>query len=103
MATLKHLPRQLGQADVDRLRREFADRLNLLIGDDKNERNLENFAKKTGISVRQLSQWRNQRHLNWPNVKNLIALSNGAGVSIDWLVVGKELYPEVRRKAGGER
>src|SRR5690349_16451247 len=79
---------RLSQEDVDHIRRQFAARLHQLIGDEVNEKNLENFSRKTGISMRQLSQWRNPRHLNWPSVKNLIAIAQGAGVSLDWLLTG---------------
>jgi transcriptional regulator with XRE-family HTH domain len=79
----------LSQQEVDRLRHEFAARLDALIGEEEDPKKLETFSRQTGISLRQLSQWRNSRHLNWPSVKNLIALSKGAGVTIDWLVLGK--------------
>jgi transcriptional regulator with XRE-family HTH domain len=79
----------LSQEEMDRLRREFARRLDSLIGDAQNEKNLENFARKTGISMRQLSQWRSPRHVNWPNAANLIRISRGASVSIDWLLTGR--------------
>lgn len=79
----------LSQQEVDRLRHEFAERLRSLIGDEKDEKNLEKFSMATGVSLRQLSQWQSERHLNWPSVKNLVALSKGAGVTIDWLVLGK--------------
>ena len=92
-------PKFLDQSDIDRLRREFANRLHLLIGDEQNKKNLENFSRKTGVSLRQLSQWQSHRHLNWPNAKNLIAISRGAGVSIDWLLLGHERVVEMKRKA----
>jgi transcriptional regulator with XRE-family HTH domain len=79
----------LSQQEVDRLRHEFAARLDALIGEQEDPKKLEIFSRQTGVSLRQLSQWRNPRHLNWPSVKNLVALSKGAGVTIDWLVLGK--------------
>jgi len=87
----------LSQAEVDEIRREFASRLHGLIGDEQNEKNLENFSRKTGISMRQLSQWKNPRHLNWPSVKNLIQISETAGVSLDWLLKGDKPKKDVKR------
>jgi transcriptional regulator with XRE-family HTH domain len=79
----------LSQKEVDQLRREFAERLNSLISEEENEKKLETFSRKTGLPMRMLSQWRQARHVNWPSTPNLIALSKGAGVTIDWLVLGK--------------
>ena len=81
-------PPMLTQEEVDAIRKEFADRLDSLIGNAEREQNLEKFSRKTGISIRQLSQWRNPRHLNWPSVKNLLQIADGAGVSLDWLLRG---------------
>jgi len=80
----------LTQEEVDQLRQDFADRMYGLIGDLEKTQNLINFSKKTGISLRQLSQWKNQRHLNWPHVKNLMRIALGAEVSVDWLLFGDD-------------
>lgn len=84
------------QEEVDRLRRQFAERVRELIGNERGRQNLEILSRKTGISARQLSQWQNSRHLNWPSIKNLIALSRGTDVSLDWLILGEE--PPTKRK-----
>jgi hypothetical protein len=55
--------------DLEQLRRDFAERINRLIGDEKNSKNLEKFVKLTGVAARQLSQWRNQKHVNWPSAQ----------------------------------
>lgn len=80
----------LTQSDMDHMRRNFSNRLRTLIGDTVNEKNLENFSKKTGVPTRILSQLQNTRHINWPSVKNLVKISLGAGVSIDWLLFGED-------------
>ena len=86
------------QDDLDKLRGDFADRLNMLIGDSEKEKNLENFSRKSGIPLRMLSQWRNKRHLNWPNIGNLIRIAKAANVSIDWLLLGPSAVS--KRKTG---
>lgn len=75
---------------VDKLRHEFAERVRSLIGDVKDERKLEHFSAKTGIGIRQLSEWQNKRRYNWPSVKNLIKIALVSDVSIDWLLLGKK-------------
>ena len=84
------MERGLTQEEVDDLRRKFAVRMRNLIGvgQDPKVSALEEFSRATGISMRQLSQWANERHLSWPSVKNLIQISEAAGVSLDWLLKG---------------
>jgi len=84
------LQKPLTQDDVDQLRQDFARRMKQLIGVEKDVKNLENFSRKCGIALRQLSEWSSKRHLNWPSVPNLIRISRAAGVSIDWLLTGKD-------------
>jgi len=61
--------------DIDFLRLEFAKRLRVLIGNEDRTKNLENFSDKSGISLRQLSQWQNPRHINWPSVPTVIQIN----------------------------
>jgi len=88
----------LTQNDMDHMRRDFANRLHSLIGDTVNEKNLENFSKRTGVPMRILSQLRNTRHINWPSVKNLVKICTGAGVSIDWLIFGENGKTKIKGK-----
>jgi len=74
--------------DLDRLRREFSQRLNVLIEEDPAVKKLENFVKKSGVSSRQLSQWRNPKYPNWPNIESLLRICLGADVSPVWLLLG---------------
>ena len=90
--------------DLDALRKEFAQRINALIGDEKNKKNLENFSKLTGVSLRQLSQWRNEKQINWPSTKTIIQMCCRAHLSPTWLLFGyppQALAPEGHRAAGG--
>lgn len=79
--------RSIGQDELDKKRREFADRVDELI---KREPTMQDFSAKSGIPMRYLSQWRSRRHLNWPNVASLMRIAITAGVSIDWLVFGRD-------------
>ena len=74
--------------DIDFLRLEFAKRLRVLIGNEDRTKNLENFSDKSGISLRQLSQWQNPRHINWPSVPTVIQLMVAARISANWLLLG---------------
>lgn len=74
--------------DMRQLRRDFAQRFDRLIGDDKNEKNIENFARKSGIAPRQASQWRNPDQVNWPSAKTLIQICWRLNVSPTWLLFG---------------
>jgi transcriptional regulator with XRE-family HTH domain len=74
--------------DMDRLRREFALRLQGLTPYLKDEKNLAKISLETGISSRQLSQWRNRRHINWPSVPALIRLCDALDISPTWLLLG---------------
>lgn len=83
-------PKHFDQDEMDKLRREFANRLHKLIGDPDGEPNLENFSKATGVPMRILSQLQNTRHINWPSVWNLVRIAVGADVSTDWLLFGED-------------
>lgn len=75
--------------DLDLLRKDFAQRISALIGDEKNNKNLENFAKLTGVSLRQLSQWRNEKQINWPSATSIMRVCWYARLSPTWLLFGK--------------
>lgn len=74
---------------LDQVRQGFALRLNELIESEMGEQKLENFSKRVGISMRQLSQWRSPRHINWPSVENLCQFAMAGDISPTWLLFGK--------------
>ena len=86
--------------DIDKLRHDFAQRINELIEGEEGPQKLENFSKKVGISMRQLSQWKNPRHINWPSTESLIRMSVSAGISVDWLLFGDGgRYSSIKRRS----
>ena len=78
----------LKKYDVKGLRIDFAQRLRLLIGTEKNQKNLKNFSETTGIAMSVLSQWQNPERSEWPSVKNLLRLMEVTGKSADWFLLG---------------
>jgi hypothetical protein len=74
---------------IDKLRKEFADRVNELIQSEAGDSKLENFSRRVGVSMRQLSEWKNPRHINWPGAQNIIQLAIQGDISPTWLLLGK--------------
>jgi len=79
----------LTEDDIDALRRQFAERLEAVIGDKRDPANLQNFHEKTGRPIPKLIQWRNPKHRNWPDVTSLLQMCSGADISPTWLLFGR--------------
>ena len=75
--------------DIDELRKGFANRINELIQNEDGESKLENFSRRMGISMRQLSQWKNPRHISWPSAQAIMQFAIQGDISPTWLLLGK--------------
>ena len=91
----------LDEPDFDNLRREFAERLETLIGDKRDPANLQRFHERTGRPVSKLIQWRNPKHRNWPDIRSLMQICYGADVSPSWLLFGRGGQKLSQIKRGG--
>src|SRR5258708_6333328 len=85
----KNMAKPIDLDELDKLRTGFAQRVNDLIESEEGENKLENFSKRVGVAMRQLSQWRNPRHINWPSVHNIYQFAFEADISPTWLLLGK--------------
>src|SRR4030095_13168489 len=75
--------------NIDELRRGFAERINELIDAEPGPKKLETFSSSSQISMRQVSQWRNPRHINWPSAQNILTLAMAQDISPTWGLLGQ--------------
>jgi len=72
--------------DLDSLRVGFAHRMNEVVS---NAGNLEKFFRVTRKSTGKVSEWSNDAHTNWPEMRSFLEMVVRADISPSWLLLGR--------------